>query len=113
MRKSTKKLERLRPEFVDVVPENMEQGVLYISVPYRVAIHKCACGCGEEVVTPIAPDRWALTWDGNSATLRPSIGNFALACHSHYWIIENKIVWARKWKSRKRAAAPQGALYPS
>ena len=113
MRRFARKLERLRPEFVDVVPENMEQGALYISVPYKVAIHKCACGCGEEVVTPIAPDRWALTWDGESATLRPSIGNFALACRSHYWIIENKIVWAKKWRSRRRAAALRDSPNPS
>jgi len=107
MRRYAKKLERIRPEFVNIVPEDMEQGVLYISIPYRVAIHRCACGCGEEVVTPIAPDRWTLTWDGYAVTLRPSIGNFAQACLSHYWIIENNIVWAKKWKSRRiRAQQP-------
>jgi Family of unknown function (DUF6527) len=101
MRRYAKKLERIRPEFVDAVPEDMEQGVLYISIPYRVAMHKCACGCGEEVVTPIAPDRWTFAWDGDSVTLRPSIGNFSLPCHSHYWIVENRVIWVRRWKPRR------------
>ena len=88
----------LRPEFTDVVPEHMEQGVLYISIPYRVAMHSCACGCGNEVVTPIAPNRWILTWNGDKVTLYPSIGSFSLPCRSHYWITENRIEWVKESK---------------
>jgi len=29
--------------------------------------------------------------------LSPSIGNWSQPCQSHYWIIENRIVWAKKW----------------
>ncbi len=28
---------------------------LYISIPYVTAAHKCPCGCGEEIVTPLSP----------------------------------------------------------
>ena len=48
MRRST-----LTHEFVNTMPSELEEGVLYISIPYRTASHLCACGCGERVVTPI------------------------------------------------------------
>ncbi|MDH3617559.1 MAG: DUF6527 family protein [Nitrosopumilus sp.] len=87
----------IQHEFVDLIPDVIEEGVLYISVPYATATHKCACGCGEIVVTPIKPTDWKLTWNGKSVTLKPSIGNWSLQCSSHYLIIENKIIWAGKW----------------
>lgn len=91
----------LRPEFVELIPDNLEEGVLYISIHYSTASHKCACGCGEEVVTPIKPTDWSLTWNGEAATLDPSIGNWSQPCLSHYWIIENRIIWAKKWNPSK------------
>ena len=82
---------------MDLIPDDLAEGVLYISIPYSTASHRCACGCGEEVVTPIKPTDWSLTWNGEAATLSPSIGNWSQPCQSHYWIIENRIVWAKKW----------------
>src|SRR5712692_10499983 len=64
-------------------------------------LQKCACGCGEEVVTPIKPTDWSLTWNGEAATMNPSIGNWSQPCQSHYWIIENRVVWAKKWSPSK------------
>ena len=87
----------LRPEFVDFVPDVLESGVLYVSVRYATASHKCACGCGEIVVTPIRPTDWTLQWNGETVTLDPSIGNWSTRCQSHYWIVENRIIWAKKW----------------
>ncbi|MGA2384974.1 MAG: DUF6527 family protein [Candidatus Bathyarchaeia archaeon] len=89
------KITTIKPKFVRYIPEDVADGVLYISIPYATAVHKCPCGCGEIVVTPIKPKDWFLTWNGETVTLKPSIGNFSLACQSHYWIIENKIIWAR------------------
>lgn len=89
----------IRPEFVEFIPDKVEKGVLYISTRYATATHKCACGCGEIVVTPIRPTDWTLTWNGETVTLNPSIGNWSLPCRSHYWIVENRIVWARKWSN--------------
>ena len=39
-------------EYVDFIPpvEDMKEGVLYISRPYKTTSHLCACGCGNEVV---------------------------------------------------------------
>ena len=86
----------LRPTFVDVVPDAhlMEHGVLYVSMAYATAIHKCACGCGREAVTPLAPDEWSLTYNGDTISLSPSIGNWGMECRSHYWVQANQIVWA-------------------
>ena len=86
---------------MNLIPDDIDEGVLYISIPYSTASHRCACGCGEEVVTPIKPTDWSLTWNGEAATLSPSIGNWSQPCQSHYWIIENRIVWAKKWSPSK------------
>jgi len=91
------KQKTIKPNFVEFIPEKLEDGVLYISITYATATHKCACGCGEIVVTPIRPTDWTLTWNGEAVTLYPSIGNWNLPCQSHYWIEENRVLWARKW----------------
>jgi len=75
------------------MPENFEPGILYFSEIYSVAVHLCACGCGNQVVTPTAgPNAWK--FDPEWVTLLPSIGNFQLPCKSHYFIRRGKIVWA-------------------
>lgn len=84
--------------FTQYIPERLEDGVLYISVEYATAIHNCCCGCGGRVVTPLSPAGWSLTFDGETVSLSPSIGNWSFKCKSHYWITRNKIEWARKWK---------------
>ena len=87
------------PRFVNFIPEIIDEGVLYISTTYATATHKCACGCGEIVVTPIKPADWIVIWNGDTVTLKPSIGNWSLPCQSHYLIIENRIIWAGKWNT--------------
>lgn len=85
----------LIPEFVEYIPTDLKPGVLYISMKYATAVHLCACGCGEKVVTPISRSDWKLLFDGETITLRPSIGNFEYKCRSHYFITENKIEWCK------------------
>jgi len=50
----------IQHKFVGSIPEILEEGVLYISIDYCTAVHKCVCGCGNEVVTPISPTDWEL-----------------------------------------------------
>jgi hypothetical protein len=85
----------VRPQFVEFIPEELEEGVLYISQTYRTAVHRCCCGCGREVVTPLSPADWTLEVINGAVTLRPSVGNWSLPCRSHYIIREGKVVWAR------------------
>ena len=87
----------MQHRFVEIIPDAVEDGVLYISLKYCTAIHKCVCGCGNEVVTPISPTDWKLIFDGKTVSLSPSIGNWSFNCQSHYWIKRNKIVYAREW----------------
>lgn len=84
-------------EFVEFIPEELEQGTLYISIRYRTGTHLCCCGCGNIVVTPISPTDWKITFDGRTVTLHPSIGNWSFPCQSHYWIRNNRVEWAPKW----------------
>jgi hypothetical protein len=88
----------LQHKFVEFIPDVLEEGILYISIEYCTAIHKCVCGCGNEVVTPLSPTDWKVTFDGKTVSLDPSIGNWNFKCKSHYWIIKNKVKFARKWK---------------
>ena len=87
----------MQHRFVEIIPDAVEDDVLYISLKYCTAIHKCVCGCGNEVVTPISPTDWKLIFDGKTVSLSPSIGNWSFNCQSHYWIKRNKIVYAREW----------------
>ena len=81
-------------KFVEFIPDKLEEGVIYISEPYKTAIHKCCCGCGEEVVTPLNPTDWSMLITHNKITLYPSIGNWSFACRSHYWIRNGQVVWS-------------------
>jgi hypothetical protein len=92
---------KLVPEFVELAPPELREGVLYVSMIYGSAVHKCCCGCGEKVVTPFSPTDWKLTFDGESVSLHPSIGNWSFKCRSHYWIRENEIQWAPQWSEEQ------------
>ena len=87
----------LRHQFVEYVPDELEDGIIYISITFATAVHQCCCGCGFEVVTPLGPTEWSLTYDGESVTLDPSVGNWGFPCKSHYWIEHNKVFWAPQW----------------
>ncbi|MFA5296973.1 MAG: DUF6527 family protein [Lutibacter sp.] len=91
---------KLEHRFVEFIPKELEENVLYISIRFRTAIHKCACGCGIKTVTPLSPTDWKLIFNGKSVSLRPSIGNWSFPCQSHYWISENDIEWAPKWDKK-------------
>lgn len=88
-------------EFVQTIPDDLDERKLYISIEYATAVHKCCCGCGQEVVTPLSPTDWKLIYDGESVSLYPSIGNWSFDCRSHYWIERSAINWSGQW-SRKR-----------
>ena len=90
----------LKPQFVEFIPEKLQNGVLYISMPYATATHLCCCGCGKEVVTPFTPTDWRITFDG-FVTIHPSIGNWSFKCRSHYWIAGNSVKWAGDMDQRK------------
>lgn len=90
-------VQTLTPEFVDTIPTAMSPGVLYLSIAYRTTGHLCCCGCGSEVVAPLAPAQWSMTFDGETVSMHPSIGNWALECQSHYVIRRNQVLWRRKF----------------
>lgn len=87
----------LAHEFIEYIPETLDDGKLYVSIRFATVVHKCCCGCGMEVVTPLSPTNWKLTFDGKSISLYPSVGNWSLDCQSHYWIASNRVKWARTW----------------
>jgi hypothetical protein len=80
--------------FVELLPEKLEDGILYVSMRYATAVHNCFCGCGREVVTPIHPTKWQLGFDGVKVSLFPSVGNWSLPCQSHYVLRGGRILCA-------------------
>ena len=89
--------------FVEYIPEELAQDTIYISIPYAIAAHLCCCGCGNQVITPLSPTGWTLSFNG-TISLDPSIGNWSFRCQSHYWIRNDKVVWARRWSAKEIAA---------
>lgn len=88
-------MQTINHEFVEFIPDGLEDNTIYISMEYATAVHKCSCGCQNKVVTPFSPKDWKLTFDGETISLYPSIGNWCFPCRSHYWIRDSKIEWAR------------------
>lgn len=106
---------RFNHRFVEFIPDKLEDGVLYVSMAYATVTHKCACGCGGEVVTPLSPTDWQLMFDGEAISLEPSIGNWSFLCRSHYFIRKGTVRWAHDMtqaeiasgRERDRAAKAQ------
>jgi hypothetical protein len=94
----------LKHEFVEYIPSDIAEGTIYVSTAFATVVHKCCCGCGREVVTPLSPTDWELTFDGRSISLYPSIGNWDYPCRSHYWIKYNLVEWAPAWSLEEIAA---------
>lgn len=88
---------RLEHRLVTHLPECLEPGILYISMEFATASHSCCCGCGEEVVTPFSPMDWKMTYDGETITLWPSVGNWNQPCRSHYVIRNGEVIEAMPW----------------
>jgi Family of unknown function (DUF6527) len=97
----------LKHEFVESFPDRLEPGILYISVEFASVAHNCCCGCGEEVVTPLTPTDWNITYDGETVTLHPSVGSWTLRCRSHYVIRQGKVIEAPSWSNEKIATERQ------
>lgn len=78
-------------------------GMLYIALRYKTVTHLCCCGCGSEVVTPLSAAQWRITFDGETVSLSPSVGNWNLPCRSHYIIKNGKIFEAEAWSDKQIA----------
>ena len=107
----------LKHKFVEFIPREVEVHTIYISITYATAIHNCACGCGNRVVTPLSPAEWRLIFDGRTISFEPSIGNWSFSCRSHYWIRNNRVIWSGDWsdddvaEGRKRDARAIVSFY--
>jgi uncharacterized protein DUF6527 len=107
------RVDSIEYDFVELMPKKLREGVLYISIEYATAVHLCFCGCQSRVVTPLSPAQWSVTFNGETVSLSPSVGNHDLECASHYWIRKNQVRWSRPWSGEEIAkgrAADRRAL---
>jgi hypothetical protein len=86
---------RIDHRFVDTIPDELDEGVVYVCIQYETVVHKCCCGCGNEVVSPLHPLQWSITFNGETISLTPSIGNWSFPCRAHYWICAGEVRWAK------------------
>ena len=96
--KKPQKIFELKTEYVEYMPEVKEEGILYVSERFSLAIHKCCCGCGIDTVTDLKPyweKGWSIKEEEGKITLRPSIGNFngERPYHAHYYITKGEVQW--------------------
>ena len=85
--------DRFSHEFVDFIPADLDDGVLYVSLPYATVMHLCACGCATKVASALDPTDYSITFDGETISLSPSIGNWNFHCRSHYVIRRGQVRW--------------------
>lgn len=95
---------------VDHLPETPEEGVLYVSIEFQTTMHRCCCGCGNEVVLPLRPAAWRVTYDGETISMWPSVGNWSFPCRSHYVISRSQVLWSNEWSSEQIEAGRQRTL---
>lgn len=111
------RIKKVESREVELIPEKLDEGVLYVSRRYATAVHKCCCGCGQEVVTPLSSRDWSVMPGNGGVRLSPSIGNWSYPCRSHYWIWDGRAVWAEQWsperidEGRARERAVREAYY--
>ena len=97
------RISSITPQFVDRIPKAMDDRVLYISEKFSTSAHNCCCGCGGKIVLPLKAGRWTLRTRKGKISLSPSVGNWSLACQSHYWIEDNAIRWSTKFTTSEIA----------
>lgn len=88
------KVRVLSIDYVEAIPRDLTEGVLYVSRRFGTASHLCCCGCGTKIVTPLRPTEFELVDEGGAVSLYPSVGNWNHPCQSHYWIRRNVVIEA-------------------
>lgn len=86
-------MNKITVKYTKLIPKKLRNNTLYISNEYSTAVHLCACGCTNKVVTPFTSSDWSMIVNDEGVTLRPSIGNWYFSCQSHYWITDSRIQW--------------------
>jgi Family of unknown function (DUF6527) len=104
---------QIQHRYVEFIPKDLDEGILYISTRFKTASHLCCCGCGSKVVTPLNPAKWRLVDHGSAVSLSPSIGLGALPCRSHYWIRRSRIDWYPKMTDAQTQRAQHADEYAS
>lgn len=81
------------PEFVEFIPEKLEEKIFYISKEYGVMCHLCLCGCGNKTCIPVGDIQterdWQMIENNGMVTFKPSLLHSQLDCKSHYIITNN------------------------
>jgi hypothetical protein len=88
---------KIQLRHVEFIPKTLDEGILYVSIHFKVAAHICPCGCGTKIITPLGPCEWSFTEKKGEPTLYPSVGNWQIPCRSHYWIKNGHIEWSYLW----------------
>jgi hypothetical protein len=94
---------------VERFPLDRADGVIYLSERFRMASHRCACGCGFDVDLLLG-DGHRISGSDEAPTVSPSIGVWGSPCKSHYWIRSGRVDWAAKMSNAEIAASWEAQL---
>lgn len=73
----------------EYVPDDYEEGVVYVGRNYSIAAFLCPCGCKDKVALRINSNQHPC-WEINGNTIKPSIKKL-LGCKSHFHIINGVV----------------------
>jgi hypothetical protein len=111
------KISTIRPIYVESFPTALEDGILYVSRQFSSACHRCCCGCGTKIVTPLRSTEYRLIDVRGQVSLYPSVGNWNHSCRSHYVIRNGRVIRAGTMgaaeieEGRERDEAEKRAYY--
>lgn len=88
------RINTIKPVYVESFPKVLDDGILYVSRKFSTACHRCCCGCGTKIVTPLRPTEYRLIDAGGRVSLYPSVGNWNHPCRSHYVIRNGQVIQA-------------------
>ncbi|WEX08943.1 DUF6527 family protein [Chelativorans sp. AA-79] len=88
--------------WVERIPTQMQEGVVYHTEEFELAGLLCACGCGHRI-TLLVPDSHQVWNEGGYATIRPSVGVFDAPCKAHYVITAGNVQWLPAFTSAQAA----------
>ncbi len=80
-------IKQFKTLYVDTLPlkKDMEEGIVYVSERTWQSSHLCACGCGDEILTPLVRGGWKhVVNEKDEITLFPSVTSES--CDSTYSI---------------------------
>jgi hypothetical protein len=85
------------------IPTNVGKTIFVVGSKPKWVIFACPCRRGHRLSIPLMKSvspHWRLTKHGKTISLWPSVYVAGNPCGSHFWLLKNRVEWAR-WAHEK------------